>query len=675
MRKSGVWRMAVAGNAAALLLLTFIFVQGPRLFAARSSIPPALVTQPLCVTPGQGLEGRASRVLVIVVDALRLDRATDYRTMPTLTALARQGSSAVSVVETLIPSTVAAIQALIAGVIVPPLAFVDDFTASPAEHGGVLEAIRRCGGRTFVAGPRLWTDLYAAWISDAVTTNGFVEDDARLLAATTAALDRKGHQLVVVHFSRPDHAAHQYGAHSAEYTQALRWSDDAIAQLGEHVDATTAVVVTADHGVTRHGGHAGLEPAVRLTPLVTWGPGVSSRLTPSMPQAEIPLLLRATLQSPPASVSAPLVPSLPSLIRILLLLTLAFAVISAQRLLGSLYLETARPAPDALLNAAVWLTLLLSFYEAWHLALALSVAVVFVTARRVPWACEPHQLLALGVGCLFGSLRLTDGVVTSGDDSPGIWTVHSAPWSAAVLIGAPLLAVGSRVASRQFLRQPQQLLREGRRLLPWPWLLAVVFIAYSVGGTAVAVGAILTACVGLLLGRCLLVPPRYSPVTVGIIAACIPAAGARLVGETVSLSTIDVHVAFTLANSNLGLPGAIATAIVRQALPSLCVGISVGWALHYVEPAQQGRFAAGLAGSYMAQGFPAAAVMFAGHLFDPAVTSLALGSVLHILNEVTFSFLTLAGVLYVRSRSNTQPGHPAAASPMSAPQTKQPVLY
>jgi hypothetical protein len=665
MRQPRVWRFAVAGNAAALLLLTFLFVQGPLLFTARASVARGVVTQPLCATPSTALPDRASSVLVIVIDALRLDRATDPHTMPTLTALAQQGNFSVSIVETLIPSTVAAIQALVAGVIVPPLAFVDDFAALAAEHGGILEAIGRCAGRTFVAGPRLWTDLYGRWISEAVTTTGFVEDDERLLTATKTALGQKIYQLVVIHFSRPDHAAHQYGAHSAEYRRALQWSDSAIAQLIPHVDDTTAIVVTADHGATRQGGHAGLEPAVRLTPLITWGPGVSSQPATTS-QAQIPLLLRAALQPAAAVATVSPSPALPSTIRVVLLLLLALAVLSIQRILGSLHLD-ARTAPDALLNATVWVTLILGFYGAWPLALGLSVVIVCVLAQRVPLVQKPQLLLALGVGCLFGGLRLIDGLVTSGHESPTTAMAHIMPWSAAALISAPFLAVGSGVTALQFRQLLPRTQPQTPRLKLWSLLLSVVLIAYGVAGITLAVIMVVTACVALLLGRGLLLPQRYAPGMVGIIAACLPAASARLSGETVSLSTIDVQVAFTVANSSLGLPGTITVAMIRQALPSVCVGISVGWALRHTTPTQQGRFAAGLATAYVAQALLAVIVMFAGDLVDPALVSLALGSVLHILNEVTFSFLTLAGVVYLHPVNSVQQRRVAAATAKAIP--------
>ncbi len=222
-------------------------------------------------------------------------------------------------------------------------------------------------------------------------------------------------------------------------------------------------------------------------------------------------------------------------------------------------------------------------------------------------------------------------------------------WSAVVLIGVPLLVVGSRLAS---LHLPQGLLsaQSGKRWSTlWPWWSGAVLLMYGVGGGGLALVVLLTMSMGFLLGRCTRAPMAVSPVYLGMIAALIPAAGARVVGETVSLSTIDVQVAFAVADSVFGLPGAVIVALVRQALLSLSFGVSVGWGLRDTPPSDIGRFAAGLATTFIAQALPSAAVLFIGGTVGPALVALALGAILHILNEVTFCFLALAGAVFARS--------------------------
>ena len=654
MKQQRVWRLAVAGNATVLFLLMSLFAQGPLLFTSQSVGPAASNTLPLCPLPSQTSVRRASQAIVIVVDALRLDSARDRQLMPTLSTLARHGGFAVSVVETLIPSTVAAIQALVAGVIVSPLAFVDDFAAPAAKNGGIFAAIHNCNGHTFVAGPRLWTDLYGAWITDAVTTSGFAEEDERLLAATIHALERNRYQLTVVHFSRPDHAAHQYGASSAEYARALRWCDAAIAQIVQHVTPSTAVFITADHGVTRQGGHAGLEPVVRLTPLVTWGPGVAKGALPVMPQATFPLLLQATLQSTAYVASPRSSVMLPGSTRVLMALLLGLAAVCVQRMLAGLSGCARHTPPDALLNATIWVTLLLSYYGNWQLALGLSLMILVVTAWRFSLSELPGLGLPLAVGCLFGSLRLLDGVIASEQEHPDLaygTPGDTAEWSAAVLVSAPLLIVSSCLASFHHLQAWFGGGNRQRWCVHLITLLTVGSVAYGVSGWGLLAVALVSISAGYVLGRSLLPPLSYSPGAIGTVAALIPAAAARFVGETVSLSTIDVTQAFMLAESSVGLPGAVLVTIARQALLSVGVCLSLASTLCSIPAADLGRFAAGFASTCVAQSFPALVVLFMKNDTEPAWLSLALGTLVHLVNEVTFCFLTLAaGVFFFRRR-------------------------
>jgi hypothetical protein len=176
-------------------------------------------------------------------------------------------------------------------------------------------------------------------------------------------------------------------------------------------------------------------------------------------------------------------------------------------------------------------------------------------------------------------------------------------------------------------------------------------------------------------GRCTRAPTAPSPIYMGVIAALIPAAGARLAGETVSLSTIDVQVVFAVADGVFGLPGAVIVALVRQALLSLSLCVSVGWGLRDIPPSDVGQFAAGLAATFIAQAFPSAVVLLGGSMGDPAIISLALGAVLRVLNEVTFCFLALAGAVFVGSSLLAHRQRMTADPPAAQARGKHRVLY
>src|SRR5690606_39593544 len=71
---------------------------------------------------------------------------------------------------------------------------------------------------------------------------------------------------------RPTHAppfpytplfrSHVHGVRSAAYADSLRRADDAVGRVRRAVPDGARLIVTADHGVTDAGGHAGVEPDV-----------------------------------------------------------------------------------------------------------------------------------------------------------------------------------------------------------------------------------------------------------------------------------------------------------------------------------------------------------------------------------------------------------------------------
>ncbi len=110
-------------------------------------------------------------------------------------------------------------------------------------------------------------------------------DDARYVpwpggfAAAGAALVAGGKaDLVVLLVSTVDIAGHEHGAESTQYREAAESADRALARVLGTVDlAQDTIVVLADHGHTRRGGHGGTEPEVMSVPLILAGAGIDPR--------------------------------------------------------------------------------------------------------------------------------------------------------------------------------------------------------------------------------------------------------------------------------------------------------------------------------------------------------------------------------------------------------------
>lgn len=587
--RRGLRALAAAGNAAGLILLVLILARRDALFG--DSTPSKNLTprtpQALQTTPPA-----ASRVLLVVIDALRVDQVDQ---MPHLAALARSGGRGTARVEALVPSTIAGIQALAEGTLPPPASFTEDFGASTAAQGGIFAAVAAAGGSSFAAGPRLWEDLYGPWLAGAVEVETVRGDDARVLQAALGALRR--HDLVVAHFGAPDDASHLAGAASPAYAEAVARCDRALGELLRRARSGTAVIVTSDHGVNFRGGHAGPEPEILSVPVVVRGPGLPRGALEDLGDLRQRDLHQLILSPLGLSLTPPEPPHASSAGWPLLGWPLFLAVIglAAGLAIWSAVAAGREPAwTGFVLDAALWLALGVSL-----VAPAVAAGLAGLALAGVALACRT----GVGQGMRF------------------------------FLLGAAFAALRLLDAHRS-LAVP----------LPLPSLLALI------GTLAIGIGA------GVALRRA----PGWLQ---GIGAAAVPVLLARLfLGETASLSTLDVRDAFRLVDGPFGLAGAAAATLLRQSLPFL--GVLSGLFGLVGRPA--GGSIAGLAASLggVLAGQAAVAALLLRPETDPIGASLALGLLARLVGETTWLFLGSA--LFFGISEIRRPGgrsRPLAATP------------
>jgi hypothetical protein len=139
----------------------------------------------------------------------------------------------------------------------------------PSRFDTVAARARAAGLRTAAVGNHVnWIgQLFGQDFHLAVFGAGFERALAQALGPDYA--------LTVVHLCEPDKAAHAHGAASPEYRAAARGADARIGRALAGLDLTRdAILVVSDHGHVAVGGHGGVEPEVRVVPLVMAGAGV-----------------------------------------------------------------------------------------------------------------------------------------------------------------------------------------------------------------------------------------------------------------------------------------------------------------------------------------------------------------------------------------------------------------
>lgn len=228
---------------------------------------------------GPGGPGRTPRVVLVVVDGLRLDTSL---TMTTLNALRAQGADFAA--WTGQPSLSYPGWTVIAsGATQEVSAVTTNWYEGPVRVDHLFAAAKRAGLRTAVAGSPGWATLFGGAVDERVLVEdppGYTELDpmfrtSEAVAAGALDLLRRDVQFLLVHFPSPDLLGHGFGGASPQYAEAVRRVDDHLASLVDAVDlADTTVIVTSDHGHIDTGGHGGWEPVVTRVPLVLAGAGV-----------------------------------------------------------------------------------------------------------------------------------------------------------------------------------------------------------------------------------------------------------------------------------------------------------------------------------------------------------------------------------------------------------------
>lgn len=235
--------------------------------------------------------------VVVLLDGLRSDRV---QRMPALSRLARQGGRAT--VDLPHPTVSKAFyHAFLTGVPPRGSGVRTNRFDGPARLDSLADRVRAHGGRcTWVLEELDWLAvMHAEQPPDEVVSSPSALDEP--LERALEQVGRQGRWLTVVHATRADAAAHDHGAASEAYAEALAVADDVVGRVAEATRGRDVVLaVLSDHGHIDPGGHGGAEEIVRRVPFVLRAPALDGERAPSeLRVAHVAPTLAAWMGLPP----------------------------------------------------------------------------------------------------------------------------------------------------------------------------------------------------------------------------------------------------------------------------------------------------------------------------------------------------------------------------------------
>ncbi len=243
----------------------------------------------------------AGRVVLVVLDGLRTDRAAD---LPAFGSLAERGVSGTA--EVTLPSlSNPARAAFVTGALPEVSGVTNNSSFSPPPVQSLFSLARDRGIETAVFGSSFWPRAFGDYIDSYLAPSGkassydaadLVEWQERSCVEAAEHLVGSIAALHVVGVLAGDEAGHNYGGESDGYRQVTSAVDACLGRLVAVAGPDTAVLAVSDHGhIDRwgKGGHGGEEAEVLFAPFALAGPGI---------RASDPLEARIVDIAPTASV-------------------------------------------------------------------------------------------------------------------------------------------------------------------------------------------------------------------------------------------------------------------------------------------------------------------------------------------------------------------------------------
>ncbi len=258
------------------------------------STPPA---------PGEPLGAAAtSRVIFVLIDALRDDTSLNADVMPFLNEL--RGRAASATIHSRPPSySQPGYSTLLTGawpdVSDGPTINLDYAEIPTWTQDDLFSAAHRAGLKTAVSGYNWFEKLIPQAAVDAsfYTPGEDAAADRAVVDAALPWLKADEHQLVLIHIDQVDYAGHHEGGPAdPRWDAAARRADDLLRAIASTLDLSKdTLFVASDHGQIDRGGHGGQDPITLVAPWVLAGAGVKPGNYGDVQQVDVAPTLAALL--------------------------------------------------------------------------------------------------------------------------------------------------------------------------------------------------------------------------------------------------------------------------------------------------------------------------------------------------------------------------------------------
>ena len=242
-----------------------------------------------------------SKMVIVVVDGLRNDVATDPALMPSLAKGRAAGSFGIAETAA-IPISASFFRAIMVGRLISTLDVLGDFYPYSLTQSSIVHQVHGSGRRVCVisAGPVASAFGAAADVNITLPLSFqyYLANDEAVARSAVEQIETGECSLTIVHFESLDAAGHTTGGASPTYRSSARYVDKMVAEVVAAASPESTMLIVSDHGVADDGSHSIPIKPVREAPFVLWGPGVAAGQIVSIHQIDFAALLAVLLGVP-----------------------------------------------------------------------------------------------------------------------------------------------------------------------------------------------------------------------------------------------------------------------------------------------------------------------------------------------------------------------------------------